>query len=126
MTGFTFDTGALIAMERKKLAFMQRLKRMQEARAVITVPAVVIAEWWRGGSHATNFNMINAFRVEPTGWSLAKLAGEAIANVENASAIDAIVMASAAYRGDTVYTGDLEDLERLREGFFQGVRVLRV
>ena len=79
MTGFTFDTGALIAMERKKLAFMQRLKRMQEARAVITLPAVVIAEWWRGGSHATNFNMLNAFRVEPTGWSLAKLAGEAIA-----------------------------------------------
>jgi hypothetical protein len=53
----------------------------------------------------------------------AKLAGEAIARVPSATAVDAIVMASAASRGDTVFTSDVDDLERLR-AYFPGVRVL--
>ena len=52
-------------------------------------------------------------------------AGEAIAAVPSATAVDAIVMASAAQRGDVVYTSDFEDLERLRQRF-PSVRVLRV
>jgi hypothetical protein len=52
-----------------------------------------------------------------------KLAGEAVARVAGATAIDAIVMASAAARGDTVFTSDVDDLERLR-AFFPNVRVL--
>jgi hypothetical protein len=53
----------------------------------------------------------------------AKLAGEALASVHGATAIDAIVMASAATRGDVVFTSDVDDLERLR-AFFPRVRVL--
>jgi len=34
-------------------------------------------------------------------------------------------MASAALRGDVVYTSDIQDLERLRR-YFPGVRVLGV
>jgi len=48
--------------------------------------------------------------------------GEAIAVVRGASAIDAIVMASAALRGDVLYTSHVEDLERLRS-HFRAVRV---
>jgi hypothetical protein len=39
--------------------------------------------------------------------------------------VDAAVMASAALRGDVVYTSDVDDLEQLRE-HFPSVRVLRV
>ena len=39
--------------------------------------------------------------------------------------VDAIVMASAASRGDLVYTSDVADLERLR-AYFPTVRVLAV
>ena len=56
---------------------------------------------------------------------LSRVAGEAIASVRGATAVDAIVMASAAQRGDVVYTSDVEDLERLR-GYFRGVRVLGI
>jgi hypothetical protein len=63
--------------------------------------------------------------VEPLSEALAKLAGEALAAVRSASVVDAIVMASAARRGDIVYTSDVEDLERLRRRF-PSVRVLRV
>jgi hypothetical protein len=40
-------------------------------------------------------------------------------------AVDALVTASAARRGDVVYTSDFEDLDRLRS-YFPTVRVLSV
>ena len=61
--------------------------------------------------------------VEPLTDARAKLAGEAVARVSGATIIDAIVMASAARRGDVVFTSDVTDLEALRV-FFPGVRVL--
>ena len=60
--------------------------------------------------------------VEPLTVALAKLAGEAMAAVKGASSVDAIVMASAAQRGDAVYTSDVGDLMRLG-AFFPSVRV---
>jgi hypothetical protein len=42
-----------------------------------------------------------------------------------ATTIDVIVMASAALRGDIVYTSDYDDLTRLG-AYFRGVRVLPV
>jgi|HubBroStandDraft_6_1064221.scaffolds.fasta_scaffold419058_2 hypothetical protein len=59
--------------------------------------------------------------------ALAKRAGEAVAKVPGATTIDAIVMASAASRGDVVYTSDFGDLERLRLEHFRSVpRVLAI
>ena len=56
---------------------------------------------------------------------LAQRAGEALAAVRGSTPIDAIVMASAASRGDVVYTSDVDDLTRLQL-HFPGVRVLHV
>jgi hypothetical protein len=56
---------------------------------------------------------------------LAKAAGEALAEVPGATAIDAIVMASAASRGDVVYTSDFDDLSRLR-GHFRAASIISV
>ena len=60
--------------------------------------------------------------VEPLTDALARLAGECLARIGGATTVDAIVMASAAQRGDAVYTSDVVDLERLR-AFFPAVRV---
>lgn len=62
--------------------------------------------------------------VEPTSFEVAKLAGEAIAET-GATAIDAIVMAGAAHRGDVVFTSDLGDLQVL-QAIFPGVRLFGV
>jgi hypothetical protein len=64
-------------------------------------------------------------RIEEANVAVAKSAGEAIARVPGATAVDAIVMASAASRGDIVYTSDPGDMDRLR-AVFPGVRVLTV
>jgi predicted nucleic acid-binding protein len=119
----TFDTGALIALERGDKRIRVVLDTAHIENAQVTVPAVVVAEWWRGGTRRRQ-NILDAVDVEPTTEHIARVAGEAIAALPGATAIDAIVMASAAQRGGIVYTSDLKDLERLRVRF-PAVRLLR-
>lgn len=64
-------------------------------------------------------------RLESLNDAIAKLAGEALAATGSSNAMDAIVMASAAQRGDVVYTSDHDDLVRFCS-VFPGVRVFRV
>lgn len=93
-------------------------------REVITVPSPVLAEWWRGRTDVREA-ILGSVVLEPLGEAVAKAAGEALAAVRGATAVDAVVMASAALRGDIVLTSDAGDLERLR-AFFPAVRVLAV
>src|SRR5450432_1341339 len=96
--GITFDTGALIALERRGQRARKVLERAAEQKVRITVPVAVITEWWRGRSDARE-RILASIRVEPLSESLAKVAGEALAATRGATPIDAIVMASAAERG---------------------------
>lgn len=122
--GVTFDTGVLVALERRKQSAWEVYRRAQERQAPITVPAAVIGEWWRGRTDIRDAIRLSV-RIEPLTDAIAQLAGEALAKVRLATTIDAFVMASAALRGDVVYTGDVGDLERLSV-FFPGVRVLSI
>lgn len=123
MASLTFDTGALIALSRGDKRMRAVLVAAQERRAVITVPAVVVAEWWRVDGRRSRL-ILERVDVEPVSERLARIAGEALAAVPRATAIDAIVMASAAQRGDAVFTSDVDDLDRLRR-YFPGVRLIR-
>lgn len=123
MTGITFDTGALIALERRRQRIKDIVERALAKDQPITVPVDVVAEWWRGRTDLRE-RILESVDVEPLTEPLAKLAGEALATVKGATLVDAIVMASAASRGDIVYSSDLDDLERLRR-HFPGVRILR-
>lgn len=124
MTGLTFDTGALIALERRRLRMRGIVEHALARDLPITVPADVVGEWWRGRTDVRD-HILASVDVEPLTETLAKLAGEALAIVRGATLVDAIVMASASTRGDVVFSSDLEDLERLRR-YFPGVRVLGV
>lgn len=128
--GVTFDTGALIGIERRKERARKVFERLREQDVLITTPLPVIGEWWRGRTDWRE-RILSSVRIEPVTLELVKLAGEALSSVATTRArggpgvVDAIVMASAASRGDVVYTSDVEDLERLGS-FFPGVRVLSV
>jgi predicted nucleic acid-binding protein len=123
--GITLDTGALIDLERRGSRMAKVLHVATVGRVPITVPAAVITEWWRGSSRRSD-GILAMFTVEPLTDRLTKLAGEALAVVPAATAIDAMVMASASLRGDVVFTADHGDLVRLRDGCYPSVRVLRV
>ena len=120
--GITLDTGALVAIERKKQRGTQLVELARRRLAVLSVPVPVVTEWWRGRNDVRE-RILDAVNVEPLTLAVAKSAGEALAKVPRSTAIDAIVMAFAAARGDAVFTGDTDDLERLR-AFFPSVRVL--
>ena len=112
-----FDTGALIALERGRLGMREvhRLSTEHGYEMVATTP--VIAEWWRKGKREKErMKLLRTFVVEPPDAYIARLAGAAIGLV-GAGVVDALVMASASLRGDTVYTSDMRDFERLRDVF---------
>jgi predicted nucleic acid-binding protein len=122
--GLTFDTGALIALERRAQRMRAVIERALQKDQPITVPADVVAEWWRGRTDLRD-SIVAAVDIEPLTEALAKRAGETLAAIPGTTLVDAIVMASAASRGDIVYTSDVRDLERLRRRF-PSVRVLGV
>jgi predicted nucleic acid-binding protein len=122
VTGLTFDTGALIALERRKLRMRQVLERARDRDQLITVPADVVAEWWRGATDIRRA-ILASVDIEPLTLRLAQIAGEAMGAVPGATLVDAIVMASAASRGDIIYSSDVHDIERIRR-VFPSVRIL--
>jgi predicted nucleic acid-binding protein len=124
MPSLTFDTGALVALERRKQRMTDVFVRARQERTPIMVPSVAIAEWWRGRTDVRS-RILAGVLVEPLDEALACLAGDALAAVTGATMADAVVMASAARRGSLVYTSDVGDLEKLR-AFFPSVRVLGV
>lgn len=115
MIGATFDTGALIALERRDLGMVMKLRVLHQAGVRITVPANAVVEWWRKGHGQSSILDMGA--VEPLTETVAKAAGEALAAVRGATAVDATVMASAAGRGDRVFTSDAKDMQRLHAHF---------
>jgi len=107
--GVTFDTGMLIALERRKASALSLLRACRLARAPITIPAAVVTEWWRGDHPA----LLECGTLEPLTAELAKRAGMLLVKTRKANAVDAIVVASAAQRGDLVATADRDDLLEL-------------
>ena len=125
--GLTFDTGALVGLERRRHAMRAVYAAAVRHHVPITVPAVVVAEWWRAGLHEKErAAILRSVRVEPLTDYIARLAGIAVGLVPGAGTIDAIVMASASLRGDIVYSSDPGDLANLQAcvPYFSNVRVL--
>ena len=114
---FTFDTGMLIALERRKQRATEAFRNIVRRGFLPIVPAVVYVEWWRGRSNIRE-ELLAAVVVEDMPPSLCRAAGEALGAVKGSTIADAIVMASAALRGGgVVYTSDVDDLKRLQRHF---------
>jgi predicted nucleic acid-binding protein len=125
VNGLTLDTGALIGLENKDPRTTALVRSASRRKQLITVPTPVVVEWWRG-QRGPIAKLIEDFVVEPLSESLARLAGEALGRCATGpSPTDAVVMASAAQRGDLVLTGDIGDLTKLQSSF-PAVRLLSV
>jgi predicted nucleic acid-binding protein len=126
MAGLTLDTGALIGFERADRRVLVHLKNAQIQGCELTVPTVVIAEAWRGGARSARVGkLLQACVVEPLFEDIARIAGEAMGATSGSTVADAIVVASAAARGDRILTTDFDDLDRLRS-HFPSVRLLTI
>jgi predicted nucleic acid-binding protein len=120
----TFDTGALIALERRKDRAMKIYTHAKERGFVVATPNVTVAEWWRGRTDRREA-VWRGLLVEPPSDETVKLAGIALAKIRNATTIDAIVAAFAVQRTGIVYTSDVGDFQALCE-FFPALRVFAI
>jgi predicted nucleic acid-binding protein len=122
---FTFDTGMLIALERRKGRATEAFRAIIRRGFLPIVPALVYVEWWRGRTDIRE-ELLAAIVIEDMPPALCRAAAEALAAVRGSSLADAVVMASAALRGGgVVYTTDLDDLRKLQR-HFPTVRILPV
>jgi predicted nucleic acid-binding protein len=120
----TFDTGALIALERRKERAMKVYTHARDRGLLVAAPNVTVAEWWRGRSDRREA-VLRGVLVEPVSNEVMKLAGVALGKVRASTTIDAIVAAFAAQRTGIVYTSDVADFESLR-GFFPVLRIFAI
>jgi predicted nucleic acid-binding protein len=120
----TFDTGALVALERRKERAMKVYAHAKDRGLVVATPNVTVAEWWRGRTDRREV-VLGGLLVEPASDEVVKLAGVALGKVRGATTIDAIVAAFAVQRSGIVYTGDVSDFDALR-AFFPALRVFAI
>jgi len=91
----------------------------QRHNVPITVPTVVIADWWRAGAGRRIRELVLAsVLVENLTQRVASLAGEFLGRVRGVKPdkgmIDAIVLTSAWLRGDVIYTSDVDDFRAIQ------------
>jgi len=123
----TLDTGALIAIERRRAKARALLETAYKERLAVTIPAPAWGEWHAGRPRHGLGGLVEAVAIEPLTASLAEAAGRALATLrlDAKHFVDAAVMATAAARGDVVYTSDIDDMSRLQT-CFPAVRLLRL
>ncbi len=74
----TFDTGALIALEGRNARMLRVVGAAVQGDKRITVPTVVVAEWWRGRPSKRMAQLLANVELEPLSARLAGIAGEAL------------------------------------------------
>ncbi|MBX7193934.1 MAG: PIN domain-containing protein [Sandaracinaceae bacterium] len=128
MTLATLDTGAWIALERRKPRATSLLRAATERGVALVSITPVLAEWWRGATDQ-RLQLLRAIRVVPFPARVARAAGEAMTQLGGGASlsIDAMVVAFAAMEGgQVVYTSDVDDLSRIATTCFPSVRVLGI
>lgn len=114
MAGLTLDAGALIAYERGDSRVREILATAFARGMVPTIPAVAIAEVWRGDARdARVARLLDVSRIEPLDEAWAREAGALRRGVPGTGAIDAWVAVGVAQRGDAVATSDPHDMRQL-------------
>lgn len=116
MAGVTFDTGALIAIERGDRRLQALLREASAAHAEIAVPAGVIAQAWRGSrrqARLARFLDLDEVTAVVLDVPEARAAGALCGLTDTADVIDASVVICARTRGHSVVTGDPDDLSEL-------------
>jgi len=113
MASFTLDAGALIAADRGDPRFWAFQDEVDLDADVITIPTVVLTQVWRGPRNANLVRALRSCELEPLNPELARAAGVLCGQAATSDAVDAIVVASAASRGDHIITTDPDDLRAL-------------
>jgi predicted nucleic acid-binding protein len=110
-----YDTGALLAAERRNPDFLALHDELTAARIHPIVPVVVLARAWRGGPQHQISRVLKACDIVPDDERIGRAAGVACAASGTADAVDAIVVATAVRHQAPVVTSDPSDLTHIAD-----------
>ena len=111
--GLTLDAGALIAAERGTGLWRAVWRRAVERQALVTVPALVVAQVWRGNAPIVARVLGASVVEERFSLAMAKDVGALLAATRTSDVIDAAVVLGAVARGDAIVTSDPGDIDLL-------------
>jgi predicted nucleic acid-binding protein len=113
MTGTTYDTGVLLAVEAGDVDAWTRHDRRVKRDQRPVVPTVVLAQAWRGGAQPRLSRLLKTCMIEDFDEGAARETGRALAASRTRDIVDAAVVVSALSRCDAVETSDPDDLRRI-------------
>jgi predicted nucleic acid-binding protein len=117
VAGLTFDTGALVAIERGSLRMQALLDYIDRYEVRVTVPAGVLGQAWRGHprqARLARFLRGDLVEVAALDEETARAAGVLCGQTGTADVVDASVVLCARERGHpTIITSDPDDLHDL-------------
>lgn len=120
LKGFTLDTGALIALERRDELMLALLKpALDEPDAMLHIPAGVLAQAFRDGARQARLMRLLGLaqtKIVALDARTAFAAGLLLGKRDCTDAVDASVVVCARVNHQSVVTSDPEDLHRLDPG----------
>ncbi|SRR5712692_10337550 len=119
MPAVVYNTGALLAAERRNPDFIALHDELIAARDRPIVPVVVLAQAWRGGPQHQLSRVLKGCDILPDDQHIGRAAGVACA--ATADVVDAIVIATAVRYQAGVVTSDPRDLTRIADSI--GVKI---
>jgi predicted nucleic acid-binding protein len=113
VTGMTFDTGALIALESGSRRMAVLIEEALANHVELAVPAGVVAQAWRGGARQVRIARLlraSVTSIVPLDRKLALRVGALCAATGTADIVDVSVALCARDRGQPVVTSDADDI----------------
>ena len=126
MRSIVYDTGALLAAERRNPDFLALHDELAAAHVRPIVPVVVLAQSWRGGPQHRISRVLKGCDVRPDDERTGRAAGVACAASGTADVVDAIVVATAIQYQAAVVTSDPDDLSHLADSIGVKLRLFTV
>lgn len=110
MSGYTYDTGVLIAAERNDRFVWALHRRLLEHGDAPSVPSTVLAQAWRGGPQAQLSRLLAGCDLRAFTEAHARECGSLLARTSSSDIVDASAVIVARERGQDVLTSDPDDL----------------
>jgi hypothetical protein len=123
--GLTFDTGLLIAAEKRSRLFHAVWNESVLRRSRRTVPMPVLAQVWRKDA-AMIARVVKACTIEALTEARSKQIGVLLGESRTIDIIDASVVLGAVERDDAIVTSDPDDMRLLLDTLGADVPIVKV
>lgn len=126
MRTIVYDTGALLAAERRNPDLLALHDELTAARIRPIVPVVVLAQAWRGGPQHQISRVLKGCDILADDQRTGRAAGVACGASGTSDVVDAIVVATAVQHQAAVVTSDPDDLTHLADSIGVKLRLFTI